>query len=726
MIWLHVSTEIEYRTPLGALRTGEAVRLSLAAAEEPADREKQDVEWEKDYEVGIKLLGPEGTWQKYKLVQTGCAKETGHAPSFQAVFPLKEAVSWWSCEWTAPKEAGVYWYYFSIRKGEEQFFYGPGAGRQSGRGVLSKDIPPCYQLTVYERDFQTPEWFQNATMYQIFPDRYCRGRKENLEKGIRYHQFRCRTVYAHPNWEEVPYYRAMPEEKDYYPSDFFGGDLEGIRQNLDILQEMGITCLYLNPIVEADSNHRYNTADYKKVDPILGTMEDFIRLCREAERKGIRILLDGVFSHTGSDSIYFNKEKNYLEPGAYQEEASPYDSWYSFGKDRNEYKSWWGFDTLPEVDELDPDWQDYIIKGKESVFRHWLDKGAYGFRLDVADELPDEVIEEMRLATKQKDADKVLLGEVWEDATTKESYGVKRTYALGKGLDSVMNYPFRDCTLAWLNGHCQAEEIACFLNAQRANYPEPMYLALMNLLSSHDVARLRTVLGAGSELKGMNRTDQAGYRLDYMAERRGARLSRLAMLLQFILPGVPSVYYGDEYGMCGLSDPFNRGPFEKHDPALAEYVKEISLLRRREKCLRSGRISAKGYGTSLLAVLRMRPLPLVSLESDDTKNMRTVRRFEIFLAVLNSAPKPQQLTVRLTDFTEGLTAEERDWLTECASVFPKDITVAMDTEKGVSEVTTKLCQEEASAWLTAADSLKKNGQILVKLDAYAGTLLHIH
>ncbi len=710
MIWSHVSTEVEYRNPLGALRTGEAVRLSLAAVSTEPKKEA--------YEVRMKLLTPDGTWKEYELIrtakgegstessdseETGCAGNSEHTPSFPAAKTKEGAVCWWSCEWTAPEQSGVYWYYFSIRKGEEELFYGANAGRQSGQGSLWQEIPPCYQLTVYEKNFVTPEWFQNATMYQIFPDRYCRGRKENLEKGLRYHLFRCRKMYVHQSWEEVPFYRAMPGERDYYPSDFFGGDLEGIRQNLDMLQEMGITCLYLNPIVESDSNHRYNTADYKKVDPILGTMEDFIQLCREAEQKGIRILLDGVFSHTGSDSIYFNREKNYLEPGAYQEEESPYDSWYSFGKSRRDYKSWWGFDTLPEVNELDASWQEYIIKGKESVFRHWLDKGAYGFRLDVADELPDEVIEEMRLATKQKDADKVLLGEVWEDATTKESYGTKRTYALGKGLDSVMNYPFRDYTLAWLNGHCQTEDLADFLNAQRANYPEPMYLALMNLLSSHDVARLRTVLGAGSELKGMSRIAQAEYRLDYVAERRGARLSRLAMLLQFILPGVPSVYYGDEYGMCGLSDPFNRGPFEKRDPALAEYVKEISLLRRREKCLRLGRMSARSYGSSLLAVLRLYP-PSLGKE-------------EAFLAVFNRSPEPRQIVIRLWEFTEGFTEEERTWLWEHSRILPKDVVAVAGTGKK----RTKAC----------IDADRESGtecgwQLSLTLGAYEGEVLHIH
>lgn len=653
MIWRHVSTEIEYREPLGALPTEGTVKLSLLGVQEYKEEAV-------DYEVALLMGDSYGNWQE-QMMEPQRLDEKVDLATIQ-----------WSCIWTAPTYTGVHWYYFRIRRGDNLFFYGSAYGRNSGPGEAIAGVPGCYQMTVYEKDYETPEWFRNATMYQIFPDRFARGRKENLRDGIHYHKSMGRKVYEHQRWEEIPYYNAMSGEEYYNPSDFFGGDLEGIRQNLSYLKEMGITCIYLNPIVESDSNHRYNTADYKKVDPILGTEEDFKVLCEEAGQMGMRIMLDGVFSHTGADSIYFNKKGNYPEPGAYQEAPSPYDSWYTFDGGKERYRSWWGFDSLPEVNELDPIWQQQIIRGEDSVFRYWLDMGAGGFRLDVADELPDLVIELMRIATKQKDADKVLLGEVWEDATLKEAYGQKRTYALGKGLDSVMNYPFRNATLAWLTGWSRAEELAVFLNAQNANYPQPMYYALMNLLSSHDVARIRTVLGAGTEGKDMSRQEQADYVMDYKADRYGMRMSRLAMALQFVLPGVPSVYYGDEYGMAGFNDPFNRGTLEKRDRVLAEYVKKLSLLRREHQTLRTGGMSARAYGEQMLAVLRVSGTP--------------EQKEGVFLTLLNCSQEEDEIEVSLADFTEGLTAGQREALKQMAHDWPGKIGVEICARERMPEI----------------------------------------
>lgn len=353
----HISTVVEFREPLGALRAGDSVKLSLSAEQEWADEDL-------GYEVALLLGGgPDGSWTEY-IMEADCSGED--CENGERVI--------WSCHVTAPEQTGVYWYYFRIRKDDVLFFYGAARNRNAGEGEPIAGAPPCYQLTVYERDFETPEWFRNSTMYQIFPDRYCRGREENLVNGMNYHRSMGRSVHEHLNWEEIPYYQPLDGDEYYYPDDFFGGDLEGIRQNLDELAEMGISCLYLNPIVEADSNHRYNTADYKRVDPVLGTEEDFKQLCKEAEERGIRILLDGVYSHTGDDSIYFNKKGNYPEPGAFQKQNSPYDSWYDFDPDGQHYRSWWGFESLPEVNEFDPVWQDMVITGEDSVFHFWQER----------------------------------------------------------------------------------------------------------------------------------------------------------------------------------------------------------------------------------------------------------------------------------------------------------------------------------------------------------------
>ena len=210
-----------------------------------------------------------------------------------------------------------------------------------------------------------------------------------------------RTVYLHDDWEEQPVFGPLPGKEFYDPCDYFGGDIEGIISKLDDLKRLGISCIYLNPIGEAASNHRYNTSDYKKVDPFLGNNEDFKRLCQLAKERRIHVILDGVYSHTGDDSVYFNKKGNYEEPGAYQGEESKYYDWYDFNEDGT-YKSWWGFETLPEVNELNEKFVDYIITGEDSVIKHWLKLGASGFRLDVADELPDEFIFKLRSELKKK------------------------------------------------------------------------------------------------------------------------------------------------------------------------------------------------------------------------------------------------------------------------------------------------------------------------------------
>ena len=290
--------------------------------------------------------------------------------------------------------------------------------------------------------------------------------------------------------------------------DYFGGDLKGIQLKLPYLREMGVDYLYLNPIFEAHSNHRYNTADYLNVDPLLGTNEDFETLCAEAKKYGIGIVLDGVFSHTGSDSRYFNREGRYGEGGAYRDPHSPYRSWYDFDpKYTGGYRSWWGFETLPEVNEETPSYVDFIT-GEGGVIDTWLRRGAAGFRLDVADELPDSFIEKVRAAVKRVGPEKFLLGEVWEDATTKYGFGRRRTYLLGKGLDSVMNYPFKNSVLDFVKGK-PAEQVSTEILTLCEHYPAPAMDTALNFLSTHDTERALTVI-ADEPANGRGREWQSG------------------------------------------------------------------------------------------------------------------------------------------------------------------------------------------------------------------------
>ena len=377
-------------------------------------------------------------------------------------------------------------------------------------------------------------------------------------------------------------------------SDFFGGDLKGVREKLPYLKKLGVTCLYFNPIFESHSNHRYDTADYSKIDPQLGTEQDFSELCAAAKELGIWVILDGVFSHTGSDSVYFNREGRYPEPGAYQSQETPYSSWYSFRSWPDSYDCWWNFDTLPNVRETDPSYNSYI-NGEAGIVRKWLRAGASGWRLDVADELPDEFIDRLAETAKAEKPDALVLGEVWEDASNKSAYGVRRRYLLGNQLDSVMNYPFRDAIFGFLLGN-DPRHFAEIVENLVENYPAQCLHLLMNHIGTHDTERALTVLG-GEPSGGRGREWQSAQRLSAEQRELGKRRLKLASLIQYLLPGVPCLYYGDEAGMEGYRDPFNRAcyPWGREDQELLRWYETLGALRAGQKAI----LSHGGYRTLL-------------------------------------------------------------------------------------------------------------------------------
>ncbi len=616
MIISHNSALFPYRNPQGALKTGESVLLRVR------------VEAENLQSVRIEFFIQDAS----------------------TVYAMSQAEDgWWEYRFSYP-EATVAWYRFQAEDGGRLWYGGPAWGVTQGDCMVYDNPCNSFQLTVYDASFQVPAWFQKSTMYQIFPDRFKRGDIRNLEEGKAQHEKMGRKVVVHEKWGEQPLYEPLPGEQYYAPCDFFGGDLRGIIQSLDYFKSLGVDVLYLNPIVEAASNHRYDTADYMRVDPILGNNADFAELCKKAAKHGIRVMLDGVYSHTGSDSRYFNRLGNYDSLGAFQGSKSPFYKWYTFYGTKYNYRSWWGFDTLPEVNEMDESWQRYVITGKHSVFRNWLHLGAKGFRLDVADELPDEVIELMRLHLKRHDKENVLLGEVWEDATTKRSYGANRRYALGKGLDSVMNYPFKAAVTGFLQGEKNAYELVNFLTSQQLNYPRPMHYALMNLVSSHDEPRLRTVLATGKTGDGMSREEQAKLRVTEKQDHEGAVLQRLAGILQYVIPGVPSLYYGDEYGLHGLKDPFNRGPFVKRDPDTCVFFKMVGSLRKQLPALQSGHTSYLTLDMDCLAVLRF------ILDGKDAFGAPATNN--TVLTLVNRSEEDRVFDLSLLSFEYGLGADE--------------------------------------------------------------------
>ena len=511
---------------------------------------------------------------------------------------------------SAPAEPELVWYWFRLFREDGSSILLDRSGYHGGENVQS------WQLTVYEES-STPAWFGCGVVYQIFPDRFCR-----LELPDPAGMVGSRTI--HENWSNLPDWRpdAQGEVRN---CDFFGGSLQGILSKLDDLADFGVTVLYLNPVFESASNHRYNTADYRAIDPMLGTEDDFHHLCQEAKRRGIRVILDGVFNHTGSQSRYFNADGFYSDTGAAQSPDSPYYHWYSFHPWPADYDAWWGIRTLPAVREDAPDYRDFIIRGQDSVVRHWLRAGASGWRLDVADELPDDFIGEIRTAMEETAPDSFLLGEVWEDATTKIAYSMRRRYLLGQELHGVMNYPFRTALIAYLLGG-DADEFRETLESLRENYPPHAFYSLMNFLSTHDTPRILTVLGADHVPD--SKEERAVFRLSPARRQLGLKRLRLAALVLFTFPGAPTVYYGDEAGMEGWEDPFNRAgyPWGQEDSELKSFFSSLVHLRREQPALQTGQLHWRWTAGSLLVFAR---------ELDG----------QLLTTVVNAADTPQTLTL---------------------------------------------------------------------------------
>lgn len=567
----HDASRKAYRDPPRALRCGETVRIAFRLLSGRISRAE------------LSVFGDRG----------------------RVNIPMTEEGGLLSAVYRAPEEAQALWYSIRIEAPEGSYTICPDETGYCGEVCGAERSG--FRLTVFRRDFETPDWFRHAVMYQAFPDRFAFSDDDTAEKGVAYHLALGQTPELHASLDEPLRWQPRSFEKSYSPDDFYGGTLKGIEQKLPYLKELGISCLYLNPIVEARSNHRYDTSDYDRVDPILGTNEDFEHLCKKAEEFGIRLILDGVYSHTGADSVYFNRYGSYPSRGAFQGTDSPYYDWYEFRDYPYSYRCWWGFADLPEVDECNPTWQRMVVTAEDSVVKQWLRRGASGWRLDVADELPDSVLHLIRLAAKEVKHDAPIIGEVWEDAVIKESYGGRRNYALGCSLDSVMNYPFRTAVLEFIHGRCDARALRDFLIGQRMNYPAPMYYALMNLLGSHDVERLKSALATDVSIKSLPREEQLKLAFTPESLERAVRLEKLCAALQFAIPGVPSIYYGDEQGMEGVGDPFNRAPFREGDRDLHDYYANLSALRNSDPVFAEGAVSYDAPSGDMLTVLRYYP-----------------------------------------------------------------------------------------------------------------------
>lgn len=467
---------------------------------------------------------------------------------------------------------GLIWYYFQLKSVTTTLYVG-----KDYDGILETDVePPSWQLTVYDKSFTTPEWIKGGMFYHIFVDRFAKEGSSTIKDH----------VVVRNDWGGLPVY-APNEKGEVMNNDFFGGNLKGIISKLDYLQSLGVTCVYLSPIFEAYSNHKYDTGDYTKIDPMFGTLEDFHRLCQEGKKRNIRILLDGVFNHTGSDSVYFNKKATYGNLGAYQSKKSEYYHWFNFLQYPDKYESWWGIDTLPSIKEEDPSYVEFIT-GEKGIARRWLHEGASGWRLDVADELPDDFLERFRTAVKSIDEDTLIIGEVWEDASYKIAYGKRRHYFYGQQLDSVMNYPFMNAIIRFIR-YGDAKNLHVVVSSIMQNYPDTVIHCLMNMIGTHDTRRILTSLG-GKELSNASKEEKSHSVMSQQERDKGIKLLKLAVLIQMTLPGVPCVFYGDEAGMEGYEDPFNRRcyPWGNENKELLNWYQKLGAIRKKLSVFKDG------------------------------------------------------------------------------------------------------------------------------------------
>lgn len=674
---MHNSQQSEYRKPFGALPVGEVCRLRLAVWDEAPE----DGDWLCDATL---RLWSDGVGERLLPMSV----EQGDDPS----------VRWFAVDVPAEEQAGLLWYYFILRTGtDDLLFWGNNADGLGGEGRIWTDNPRSYQITVYQPE-NVPDWYTRAICYQIFPDRFARGADwEDCRKRAANDDWQGAEQIWVEDWQTPPHY-PRDEEGRVVGWQHFGGTLQGIREHLLYLKSLGVSAIYLNPIFRATSNHKYDTADYRQIDFSFGTEQDFSELAAAAERLGIRLILDGVFSHTGADSRYFNRWGNYPDLGAYQSEESLYYPWYKFNSYPDDYACWWGVASLPEVDKSNADFRRFIYEGEESVVRRWLNLGASGWRLDVADELPEDFIAGVRAAAKATKADALILGEVWEDASNKISYAKQRHYLLGGSLDATMNYPFRTAVLQYLLGERTAADLSAALMSLKENYPPKHFAAAYNLIGSHDTVRAINALSGVAEPQEGAATDSQSENMRLTAEQyqKGAARLKQAALLQFATQGVPAIYYGDEAGVEGFADPYNRAayPWGAEDKELLHWYRRMAQLRAAYPLLADGEFQPFALNEDVYACRRY-------WGKDEQ-----CREHEEILLLINRADHNTSVEFSVGEMTWG-----RDLLSG------EEVVIADD--KG-GTIRRELAPLAAEIWL-----LREDAPPQAKLARAAGVLCHI-
>ena len=541
---IHDSQSIKFRRPFGAVEVGQKVKLSIIV-----DRE---------IIVAVELMQFDGT-----RLNMGMQKEYLNSGEFR-----------YSVEIDTSDALGILEYYFILIDGYDRLYYGNNDERLGGIGQIYTYNPVPYQITVYEKSY-VPDWYKEGVIYQILIDRFYNGNEDNTINSPKENSF----IYG--RWSDNPMYI-----KDNFGRivrwDFYGGNLKGVLKKLDYIKSLGVSIIQLSPIFKSPSCHKYDTGNYEFVDEMFGTNEEFRELCEAAKSKGIKIILDIVLSYTSSDSKYFNKLGNYDEIGAYNSPNSIYHNWYKFIRYPYQYESWWGIDERPNVNSMHNSYIDYIIRNENSIIKKWMDMGASGWRLNVMDELPDEFIQLVRCKIQQNNKDTVLLGETWEDASNKISYSKRRKYLQGKEVQAVTNYPLRESLINFTKGYIKSDRLKQRIMSLYENYPRESFYGNINIVGTSETERILSVLDENIEL------------------------FKLLLVIQFTLPGVPLIYYGDEAGLKGGKEPDNRKsyPWGKEDKELINFYYKITNIRNSENGLKKGDLNIYGTDSDVFAFER--------------------------------------------------------------------------------------------------------------------------
>ena len=545
--------------------------------------------------ISIKLYVPIGADIKEIYLQI-------HADGMQRYFYNRIPLEWkendathscYECVIDVPSfEVGLYYYKYEFVYSNKTEYY--GNRNLDGKLFKLEDNNLGYiQLMVYNHPKNQPFWLYGGIMYHIFVDRFKSSGKCPVKKD---------AVLNEDWYNGIPQY---PEYPGAYVENnmFFGGDLYGVAEKLDYIKSLGVNCIYLSPIFTAHSNHKYDTADYMSVDPMFGSDEALDYLIDEANKRGMRIILDGVFNHTGSDSVYFNKKGTFDSVGAYQSKDSKYYSWYNFKSYPNEYECWWNIEILPRVVSDTKAYKKFIM-GKNGVVEKWMNKGIAGFRLDVADELSDKFLNAFNRKLKYIANDGVIYGEVWEDASNKIAYNKRKSYFNGSELDSVMNYPLKDAVIEYiLNGDYKKFEATC--TTIYSHYTPVATNLLMNILGTHDTERILTVL-AGERSSHFTNSQLAKRQIKGKQYKDAVAKLKLAYTLICTMPGIPCIFYGDEAGVQGYRDPFNRKtfPWGRENMELTEHYQKLGSIRINEEVYKKSPIKILHCDKNVLAFAR--------------------------------------------------------------------------------------------------------------------------